>query len=395
MRNNETTEKPRGIAILGSTGNIGVQTLDIISQNQNLLSVKLLTAHSNLTLLITQSKIYKPRFVYISDKSKTNTLKRSLAGQEIIVLENLKELYQSFYIDDLDLVLLAIVGFAGLEPALEVVKAKKTLALANKESLVAGGELLMQEAKKNKVNIIPVDSEHSAIFQCLIGETLASVEKIILTASGGPFRDYSQQELKNVKPQDALKHPKWDMGPKVSVDSASMMNKGLEMIEAKYLFGLTPEQIEIVIHPQAIVHSMVQFTDGSIKAQMGLPDMRNPIHYALFYPKRMQSSLKRLDFTAHYELSFKPVNLKKFRNLALAFEALKIGGNMPAILNAANEVAVEAFLHNKLSFTGIPDIIEGVMAQAQYIKMPSLSDLQQIHAESVLKTKELIKAINN
>ena len=395
MKKNKNTKMPRGIAILGSTGNIGVQALGIISQNEDLLSIKLLTAHSNLKLLVAQCNIYKPRFVYISDKNKTNLLKQSLTGQETIVLENPKELYQSFYVDDLDLVIISIVGFAGLEPSLEVIKAKKTLALANKESLVAGGKLIMQEALKNKVDIIPVDSEHSAIFQCLIGETSASVEKIILTASGGPFMGYSQQELKNVKPLDALKHPKWDMGPKVSVDSASMMNKGLEVIEAKHLFGLLPEQIDIVIHPQAIVHSMVQFTDGSIKAQMGLPDMRNPIHYALFYPERIQSSLKRLDFTAHYELSFKPVNLEKFRNLALAFEALKIGGNMPGILNAANEVAVEAFLHNKLLFTEIPDVIEGIMAQSQYIKTPSLSDLQQIHAESVLKTKELIKAINN
>lgn len=381
----------KAIAILGSTGNIGVQALDIVSQNRDSFLIKLLTAHSNIKLLIQQIKIFKPELVYISDKDKTKELKQILSNQETKVLETSEDLYQSFYDDSLDLVFLAIVGFAGLVPAMEVIKAKKTLALANKESLVAGGALLMQEARRNQVEIIPVDSEHSAIFQCLVGEAVSSIEKIILTASGGPFREFSAQQLKNITPKDALKHPKWQMGPKVSVDSASMMNKGLEVIEAMHLFNLKPEQIQVVIHPQAIVHSMVQFTDGSIKAQMSLPDMHYPIQYALSYPYRQPASLKRLDFMQDHELSFKPINLKNFRNLALVFEALKKGGNLPAVLNAANEVAVDAFLHHKLAFVNISNVIEDILTQSDYVKTPSLSDLQQIHYESVIKTKELIK----
>jgi len=393
MQNMIEKNRPRGIAILGSTGNIGVQALDIISQNRDSFSVKLLTAHSNISLLIEQIKIFQPELVYISDKDKTKELKRVLSHVEVAVLETPEALYQSFYDDSLDLVFLAIVGFAGLMPAMEVIKAKKTLALANKESLVAGGDILMQEAKKNQVEIIPVDSEHSAIFQCLVGEAPSSIEKIILTASGGPFHGFSAKQLQEVQPKDALKHPKWQMGPKVSVDSASMMNKGLEMIEAMHLFQLTPEQIQLVIHPQAIVHSMLQFTDGNIKAQMSLPDMRHPIQYSLFYPHRQALSLKRLDFSQAYELSFKPVHMKKFRNLALVFEALKKGGNLPAVLNAANEVAVDAFLHHQLAFVDISKVIEEVMIRCEYVATPSLSDLQYIHLESVSRTKELIKDI--
>jgi len=393
MQNMIEKKRPKGIAILGSTGNIGVQALEIISQNRDLFSIKLLTAHSNIKLLIEQIKIFQPELVYMSDKDKTKELKQLLSNHDIAVLETTKDLYQSFYDDSLDLVFLAMVGFAGLMPAMEVIKAKKTLALANKESLVAGGDILMREAKNNQVEIIPVDSEHSAIFQCLVGEAPSSVEKLILTASGGPFLGFSEQQLKEIQPKDALKHPKWQMGPKVSVDSASMMNKGLEVIEAVHLFQLKPEQIQVVIHPQAIVHSMLQFTDGNIKAQMSLPDMRHPIQYSLFYPHRQFISLKRLDFSQVLELSFKSVNMKKFRNLALVFEALKKGGNMPAVLNAANEVAVDAFLHHQLAFVNISKVIEEVMTQCEYVEIPSLSDLQYIHFESVSKTKELIKEI--
>ena len=393
MQNMIEKKRPKGIAILGSTGNIGVQALEIISQNRDLFSIKLLTAHSNIKLLIQQIKIFQPELVFMSDKDKTKELKQLLSNQDIAVLETTKDLYQSFYDDSLDLVFLAIVGFAGLMPAMEVIKAKKTLALANKESLVAGGDILMREAKKNQVEIIPVDSEHSAIFQCLVGEAPSSVEKLILTASGGPFLGFSDQQLKDIQAKDALKHPKWQMGPKVSVDSASMMNKGLEVIEAVHLFQLKPEQIQVVIHPQAIVHSMLQFTDGNIKAQMSLPDMRHPIQYSLFHPHRQFISLKRLDFSQVLELSFKSVNMKKFRNLALVFEALKKGGNIPAVLNAANEVAVDAFLHHQLAFVNISKVIEEVMTHSEYVDAPSLSDLQYIHFESVSKTKELIKEI--
>ena len=393
MSNKEIQEK-KGLAILGSTGSIGQQALDVISKKPEYFNLKLITAAQNIQLLVQQAKAHRPQMVFIKDKEKTKTLKTLLANEDIQVLENQEELLASFYQDDLHIVLMAMVGFAGLLPSLEIIKAGKDLAIANKESLVVGGHLIMQKAKEKKVKIIPVDSEHSAIFQCLIGEETSLIEKIILTASGGPFYQFSQEQMNNICPKDALKHPIWNMGSKVSVDSASLMNKGLEAIEAKWLFNLKAEQIEVIIHPQSVIHSMVQFVDGSIKAQMGPPDMRSPIQYALFYPQRLSSSLTRFNFLDHHELSFRPVDMKKFRNLALAFEAMKKGGNMPAILNAANEAAVESFLQDNLAFTQISEVVEKMMSSIGFLKEPSFDDLYHTHHETFNKSKELIKRKN-
>lgn len=396
----EFKEKPeknrdiKGIAILGSTGNIGVQALDVFSAKKSYFRLKLLSAGTNVNLLIEQAKQYKPEMVFIANKEKRNILKQALANENTIVLESEENLYDSFYQDDLHLVLMAIVGFAGLQPSLEAIKAKKDLAIANKESLVVGGGILMPLAKANNVRIIPVDSEHSAIFQCLIGEESSSIEKIILTASGGPFYKYSLDEIKKIELKDALKHPTWSMGQKVTIDSASLMNKGLEAIEAHWLFNLPPEKIDVTIHPQSIIHSMVQFNDGSIKAQMGPPDMRSPIHFAMHYPQREQSNLTRFNFLDHHQLSFSPVDTKKFRNLALAFEAMKKGGNLPAILNAANEAAVEALLQDQIEFFQISEVVETMMNTMEWVNCPSLIDLQNTHDEVFKKSKEIIQRIN-
>ncbi len=387
-------QNTKGLAILGSTGNLGVQALDLVSRNSKYFNIKILTAGTNAALLIEQAIKHRAEMVFIADKEKTNIVKRALAKEKTKVLETQQELFENFHHDDLHLVFMAMVGFAGFTPTLEIIKAGKNLALANKESLVIGGELLMQKAKENQVKIIPVDSEHSAIFQCLVGEEPHTVEKVILTASGGPFYQFSQEQINRVQPKDALKHPIWQMGQKVTIDSASLMNKGLEAIEAKWLFDLKPEQIEVLIHPQAVIHSMVQFTDSSIKAQMGVPDMQSPIHYALFYPQRFFSSLTRFNFLEHHELSFRPVDTKKFRNLALAFEAMEKGGNLPAILNAANEAAVEAFLHENLAFSQISEVVETMMNNMKHINQPSFIDLHQTHHETFNKSKELIRRIN-
>ena len=383
-------EHHKGIAILGSTGNIGQQALQVISNHPSSFHLKILTAGNNADLLIQQAKKYQPEMVFIFQKEKINHIKRALQGEKISVLSTQKELFEAFYQEDLHLVLLAMLGFSGLSPAIAAIEAGKDLALANKESLVVGGELLMQKAKEKSIKMIPVDSEHSAIFQCLIGEEHSSIDKVILTASGGPFFNFTEEEIKKVSLKQALQHPTWDMGNKITIDSASMMNKGLEVIEAKYLFHLKPKQMEVVIHPQSAVHSMVQFTDGSIKAQIGTPNMQGPIQYALFYPQRIRSSLKRFSFLDYPHLDFKPVDMKKFRNLALAFEAMEKGGNMPAILNAANEAVVEAVLNEKLAFYKISKVVEEMMYSITFIKHPNLLDLQETHHQTYKKTKEII-----
>ena len=388
------SQNTKGISILGSTGSIGKQALQVISEYPELFKLKVLSAHSSIDLLIAQALEYEPEMVFIAKATLQSALKSALASTSIRVLNTEEELYDTFHQEDLNMVLLAIVGFAGLKPALKVIEASKDLAIANKESLVVGGHVLMDLVKQKKANLLPVDSEHSAIFQCLQGEKSESVEKVILTASGGPFFDWSADEMKNISLKQALKHPTWQMGHKITIDSASMMNKGLEVIEAKWLFDLAPQQIDVVVHPQSLVHSMVQFRDGSVKAQMSPPDMRGPIQYALFYPNRKQASLTRFNFSEALSLSFKPVDMKKFRNLALAFEALEKGGNIPAILNAANEAAVEAVLHNQLPFYRISEVVENMMNKMSFIPLPNLDDLEYTHYETIAKSKELIKRKN-
>lgn len=384
----------KGITILGSTGSIGTQALQVISEYPELFKLKALSAHSSINLLIEQALKHQPEMVFIAEEKLQNALKEALAHTAIQVLNTEEELYDTFHQEDLSMVLLAIVGFAGLKPALKTMEASKDLAIANKESLVVGGHILMDLVKQNKAQLLPVDSEHSAIFQCLQGEQSESVEKIILTASGGPFFDWPAEEMKNITLKQALKHPTWEMGHKITIDSASMMNKGLEVIEAKWLFDLSPQQIDVVAHPQSLVHSMVQFTDGSVKAQMSPPDMRGPIQYAMFYPNRKQAGLTRFNFSEALSLSFKPVDMKKFRNLALAFEALEKGGNIPAILNAANEAAVEAVLQNQLPFYRISEVVENMMNTMSFIDAPNWNDLENTHFETIAKSKELIKRKN-
>lgn len=381
----------KNIAILGSTGNIGQQALDVIEKNRDHYILDLLSAQTNVDLLIHQALKYKPNKVYLGDIHQRSKLYSALAKTHIEILDHEKQVYDAFLEDDIDLVLLAIVGFAGLKPAIQAIQACKNLAIANKESLVVGGQLLMDLAKQKKVQILPVDSEHSAIFQCLQGEDVKSVEKIILTASGGPFYDLSFEEMKNINLKQALQHPTWQMGDKITIDSASMMNKGLEVIEAKWLFDLDVSQIDVVVHPQSYIHSMVQFIDGSVKAQMSPPDMKGPIQYALQFPGRQKSTLTRFNFSDAFELSFKPIDMKKFRNLALAFEALKKGGNMPAILNAANEAAVEAVLQEKLPFFRIAEVVEEMMGQMIFIENPNYNDLIEAHLTTIKKSNQLIR----
>lgn len=385
--------KKKGIAILGSTGNIGVQALDVISAFPEYFDLIIISASTNAKLLIDQAMKHKPKMVFIADKQKKEVVRLALQKEPIVVLETEMQFYDAFYQDSLHLVLIAILGYAGLSPTLAAIEASKDIAIANKESLVVGGELLMQLANKKNVKIIPVDSEHSAIFQCLLGEEPTNIEKIILTASGGPFFNFSVSEMKTITLKQALKHPTWQMGKKITIDSASMMNKGLEAIEAKYLFALKPEQIEVIVHPQSVIHSMVQFVDGSIKAQMSPPDMRGPIHYALFHPKRIKASFESLNFLDYPSLSFSKVDTKIFRNLALAFEALRKGGNLPAVLNAANEAAVEAVLQNNLDFYRISEVVENIMSRMSFVNNPTLLDLQSTHHETIQKSNELIRKL--
>ena len=379
------------IAILGSTGSIGTQTLEVISNNPELFMAYLLTAQSNADLLIAQALQFSPEYVIICDKSKYQYVKDALAKTNTKVLAGSEAVVETVTHKKIDIVLTAMVGFAGLEPTIAAIKAGKDIALANKETLVVAGEIVTALAKKHKVNILPVDSEHSAIFQCLAGEENNKIEKIILTASGGPFRNKSLAFLENVTREDALKHPNWVMGAKITIDSASLMNKGLEVIEAKWLFGLEAEQVEVIVHPQSIIHSMVQFSDGSIKAQMGLPDMKLPIQHALTYPNRVQTNFKRFDFTNYPNLTFEKPDMVTFRNLALAFEALKQGGNMPCIVNAANEVAVAGFLNRNIGFLAMSNIIEQCMQHIAFVSSPDLGDYLNTDKETRIFAQNLIQ----
>lgn len=362
------------IAILGSTGSIGTQTLQVIEANPDRFCAEVLTANRNADLLIEQARKFKPGIVVIADEEKYSYVQEALSLEDVKVYAGADAIAQVVATASVDVVVTAMVGYSGLIPTVNAIRAGKTVALANKETLVVAGDLINRLVEEYKVAILPVDSEHSAIFQCLVGESRNPAEKLILTASGGPFRGRDTAFLEKVTAADALKHPNWNMGAKVTIDSASMMNKGFEMIEAKWLFGMKPEQIEVVVHPQSIIHSMVQFADGSIKAQLGVPDMRLPIQYALTYPERAKSSFGRVDFSVTRELTFEEPDRKTFRNLQLAYEAVAQGGNMPCILNAANEVAVEAFLQGKLAFTAMPDLIGETMQQVAFVGRPSMDD---------------------
>lgn len=374
--------KLKGIGILGSTGSIGTQALDVIRQNPDKFSLELITAQNNVDLLISQAKEFKPKHVVICNEQYFQNLVEALAGLDIKISAGQEALEDAVTLPEIDILLTAVVGYSGLLPTLKAIEKKKTIALANKETLVVAGELVMGLAKANGVDIIPVDSEHSALFQCLIGEHQNPIEKLILTASGGPFRGMNAEQIRQVTKAQALKHPNWAMGAKITIDSASMMNKGLEVIEAKWLFGVSIEQVEVVVHPQSIVHSLVQFEDGSIKAQLGLPDMRLPIQYALAYPQRIVNNFERFDFTKYPSLTFEKPNPEVFRNLALAFEAAKTAGNMPCILNAANEIAVAEFLQDKIRFYQIPEVVETCMEKMTYIARPTLEDYIETDRET-------------
>lgn len=370
----------KGIAILGSTGSIGTQALEVVEANPDLFEVEVLTANNSVELLVQQAIKFQPNAVVIGNEAKYQQVADALSSYPIKVYAGSKAIEQVVEMDTIDTVLTAMVGYSGLMPTINAIKSKKKIALANKETLVVAGELVMGLADEYRVPIIPVDSEHSAIFQCLVGE-MSPIEKILLTASGGPFLHTHIDELKSVTVDDALKHPNWSMGAKITIDSASMMNKGFEVIEAKWLFDVKPEQIEVVVHPQSIVHSMVQFQDSSIKAQMGLPDMKLPIQYAFTFPQRLHTDFKRLDFRDYQTLTFLEPDINKFRNLGFAFEAMRRGGNMACILNAANEVVVDAFLKRKVGFLQMSDIIEQVMQKATFIEKPTLADYCDSDAE--------------
>jgi 1-deoxy-D-xylulose-5-phosphate reductoisomerase len=378
------------IAILGSTGSIGTQALEVIMAHPDQLQVEILTAHCNADLLIKQAIEYQPNTVVIGNDKLYSKVKDALASYDIKVFAGEDSISQIVESDEIDVVLAAIVGFAGLKSTVKAIEAKKTIALANKETMVVAGQLVNQLAKENAVNILPVDSEHSAIFQCLAGEFHNPVEKIYLTASGGPFRGKNREFLSTVKKEDALKHPNWEMGQKITIDSATLINKGLEVIEAKWLFGLEPEQIDIIIHPQSIIHSLVQFQDGSLKAQLGLPDMKLPIQYALTYPFRLKTDSERFNFLNYPNLSFEKPDMETFRGLGLAFEAMKRKGNMPCVLNAANEVVVNAFLQHKIGFLQMTDVIENCMQKINYIENPSLEDYILTDKVTRILAKELL-----
>jgi 1-deoxy-D-xylulose-5-phosphate reductoisomerase len=381
----------RRLAILGSTGSIGTQALEVVKTHPDVFQVEVLSAHSNTTLLISQAREFHPNAVVITDRSKYPVVKEALASLPIKVFAGEEALTEVVKWESVDVVLGAILGFAGLSSTLAAVDAGKTIALANKETLVVAGELVMQRAAKKKARIIPVDSEHSAIYQCLMGESLDDIEKVILTASGGPFIGRKPNFLVNVKASHALQHPNWNMGAKITIDSATLMNKGLEMIEAKWLFGLRNDQIEVVVHSQSIVHSLVQFVDGSIKAQLGLPDMKLPIQYALAWPQRLKNDFKRFRFKDFEKLSFEEPDVKTFRNLQLAKDAMNRGGNMPCVLNAANEIVVQAFLQNKVGFLEMSDIIEQTMSQIPFIENPDFIELIHGDTEAREYAAELLK----
>ncbi len=372
----------RHLAILGSTGSIGTQALEVVEANPDIFEVEVLTAQNNADLLIGQAAKFRPNVVVISNEDLYDKVFAALDPLDIKVYTGDKSLASVVTMDSVNMVLTALVGYAGLIPTVAAIKAGKHIALANKETLVVAGELVTELAQKHKVDILPVDSEHSAIFQCLVGEFHNPIEKIILTASGGPFRGKDREFLKTVTKAQALKHPNWSMGAKITIDSASLMNKGLEVIEAKWLFGLTPEQIEVVVHPQSIIHSMVQFEDGSMKAQMGLPDMRVPIQFAIGYPNRLKSNFPRMDFAQFPSLTFEKPDYETFRNLGFAFEALKTGGNMACIVNAANEIAVAAFLRDEIGFLEMSDLIEDCMKKVSFVRTPTLEDYIETDKET-------------
>ncbi len=378
------------IAILGSTGSIGQQTLDIVRANTDKLQVEVLTAQNNADLLIEQALAFEPNAVVVGEE-KYAYVKEALQKHDIKVYTGADALCQVVQMETVDMVLAAIVGFAGLRSTIAAIEAGKSIALANKETLVVAGELVTSLAKEKGVNIYPVDSEHSAIFQCLAGEFHNKIEKIYLTASGGPFRGKDSKFLSTVTKADALKHPNWSMGAKITIDSATMMNKGLEIIEAGWLFGLKPEQIDVIIHPQSIIHSLVQFQDGSLKAQMGLPDMKLPIQYALFYPQRVASSFKRFDFAAYPSLTFEKADTATFPSISLAYEAMRKGGNMPCILNAANEIAVSSFLNDEIGFIEIPKLVEHCMNKVSHITKPTLQQYIDSDAEARKVAQSLTK----
>jgi 1-deoxy-D-xylulose-5-phosphate reductoisomerase len=378
-----TQERPKKrIAILGSTGSIGVQSLDVIKRHPEAFEVEVLTAQNNADLLIRQALEFVPNAVVIGNEALYQQVADALLPKDIKVFAGLDALSQIVQMDTIDMVLTALVGYSGLKPTMNAIAAGKPIALANKETMVVAGELITKMAQERAVNIFPIDSEHSAIFQCIVGEFHNPIEKIILTASGGPFRGKTRNELLKVTKEMALKHPNWDMGAKITIDSASLMNKGLEVIEARWLFGIPAEKIEVVVHPQSIVHSMVQFEDGSIKAQLGLPDMRIPIQFALAYPERLKSDFPRFNFAEYPSLTFEKPDLETFRNLQLSFDALKEGGNKPCVLNAANEVAVEYFLKDKIGFMEMSDIVEKCLVKIPYISSPDYQDYVDTDTET-------------
>lgn len=372
----------RQLAILGSTGSIGTQALEVVSEHADLFEVYALTANNQVDRLINQARRYMPEVVVIANEEKYPELKEALEDLPIKVWAGAEAIAQVVQSEPIDLVLTAMVGYAGLKPTIAAIQAGKAVALANKETLVVAGELIMRLASEYRVPILPVDSEHSAIFQCLADRGNNPIEKILLTASGGPFRTKSREELALVTKEQALKHPNWTMGAKITIDSASMMNKGFEMIEAKWLFGVTSEQIEVVVHPQSVIHSMVQFEDGAVIAQLGIPDMKLPIAYAFSYPVRLKSKAPRLDFKQYATLTFEEPDMNRFRNLAFAFEAVRRGGNMPCILNAANEVVVAAFLQDRIGFLQMSDVIEQTMQKTSFIATPTYDDYVATDAEA-------------
>lgn len=381
--------KKRQLAILGSTGSIGTQALEVVSEHSDLFEVYALTANNQVDLLINQARKYMPEVVVIANERKYPELKEALEDLPIKVWAGADAIAQMVQSEPIDMVLTAMVGYSGLRPTISAIKAGKAIALANKETLVVAGELIMKLAAEHKVPILPVDSEHSAIFQCLTGAYDNPIEKILLTASGGPFRRKTLEELATVTKAQALRHPNWTMGAKITIDSASMMNKGFEMIEAKWLFDVTPDQVQVVVHPQSVIHSMVQFEDGAVIAQLGIPDMKLPIAYAFSFPTRMRSMAPRLDFNQYSTLTFEEPDMERFRNLAFAFEAARQGGNMPCILNAANEVVVAAFLQDRIGFLQMSDVIERTMRKVSFIVNPSYEDYVATDTEARRLAAEL------
>ena len=383
-------QKIKNLAVLGSTGSIGKQTIEVVLNFPDLFNITVLTANNNSSLLVEQAKLVMPSVVVIVNTAKYSEVKEALSGLPIKVLTGKNSLEDVVCFDNVDIVLTALVGFSGLKPTISAIKANKKIALANKETLVVAGKLITSLCKKHKSAIYPVDSEHSAIFQCLVGEGENPIEKIYLTASGGPFLNKKREQLLNITKKEALKHPNWDMGAKITIDSSTLMNKGLEVIEAKWLFNLSVEQIDVIVHPQSIIHSIVQFEDGSMKAQLGLPDMKLPIQYALGFPKRIKNGFKRFDFMSYPNFSFQKADLKTFKNLSLAYSAIKKGGNSPCVLNAANEIAVDAFLKNKIGFLNMSDLIGNCLEKITFVANPSLEDYLETDQETRVLAKTLL-----